>query len=98
GIFHLRNTYGALFAQDSMRLGSRTTFNFGARWDIMQPWYERNNQLQTIVPGQRSSVFPGASLGLVVPGDLGVARVLSSTTTGDFAPRVGVALAPCEQF
>jgi carboxypeptidase family protein/TonB-dependent receptor-like protein len=98
GVFHLQNKYGALFAQDSWRIGSRLTFNYGARWDLMQPWYERNDQIQTIVPGQQSVVFPGAPLGLVFPGDSGVARALSPTRYGNVAPRIGMAFAPNEKF
>src|SRR5207249_9656898 len=72
------------------------TFNYGVRWDVMQPWYERDNQIQTIVPGQQSVVFPGAPLGLVVPGDSGVARGLSPTRWGNISPRAGVAYAPSD--
>jgi carboxypeptidase family protein/TonB-dependent receptor-like protein len=98
GVFHLRNNYGALFAQDSWRIGSRLTLNYGVRWDVMQPWYERDNQIQTIVAGQKSVVFPGAPVGLVFPGDAGVARGLSPTRSGNVAPRVGLAYAPSETF
>jgi hypothetical protein len=98
GVFHLRNRYGALFAQDSWRVRPRLTLNYGLRWDVMQPWYERNNQIQTIVPGQQSMVFPGAPPGLVVPGDAGVSRGLSPTRWGNVAPRVGVAFAPTDAF
>ena len=96
GVFHLRNNYGALFAQDSWRVHPRVTFNYGLRWDVMQPWYERDNQIQTIIPGARSVVYPGAPAGLVVPGDSGVARGLSPTRWGNISPRIGVAYAPSE--
>jgi hypothetical protein len=56
GVFYLRNQYGGVFAQDSWRAKSNLTINYGVRWDIMAPWYERNNQIQTIVPGQQSAV------------------------------------------
>jgi hypothetical protein len=98
GIFHLQNNYGAAFAQDSWRIGSKITFNYGARWDIMQPWHERDNQIQTVVPGQQSVVYPGAPLGLVFPGDRGVSRGLSPTRWGNISPRIGVAYAPSEKF
>jgi outer membrane receptor protein involved in Fe transport len=94
GVFHLRNKYGALFAQDSWRAAPRVTLNYGLRWDVMQPWYERDNQIQTIVPGRQSAVFPGAPPGLVVPGDPGVARGLSPTRWGNLSPRLGIAYAP----
>ena len=97
GVFHLRNKYGALFAQDSWRANPKLTFNYGLRWDVMQPWYERDNQIQTIVPGQQSTIFPGAPLGLVVPGDTGVARGLSPTRWGNISPRLGFAYAPNEK-
>ena len=94
GIFHLRNKYGALFAQDSWRARSKMTVNYGLRWDVIQPWYERDNAIQTIVPGQQSTVYPQAPRGLVFPGDAGVARGLSPTRWGNFSPRVGMAYAP----
>ncbi|HEV3215261.1 MAG TPA: TonB-dependent receptor [Vicinamibacterales bacterium] len=97
GIFHLRNKYGALFAQDSWRVNPKVTLNYGLRWDVMQPWYERDNQIQTIVPGEQSVVFPGAPVGLVVPGDPGVARGLTPTRWGSLSPRIGVAIAPSER-
>jgi len=98
GIFNLRNKYGALFAQDSWRVTPRVTLNYGGRWDIVQPWYERNNQIQTVVPGQQSVVYPNAPLGLVFPGDAGISRGLSPTRWGNVAPRVGVAYAPSEKL
>src|SRR5438132_353885 len=83
-------------AFDALTMG--VTFNYGMRWDVMQPWYERDNQIQTIVPGQNSVVFPGAPLGLVVPGDPGIGRGLSPTRWDNVAPRVGIAYAPSEKF
>jgi hypothetical protein len=97
GVFHLRNKYGAVFAQDSWRVHPKVTLNYGLRWDVMQPWYERDNQLQTVIPGAQSVVFPGAPRGLVVPGDPGVARGLAPTRWGNLSPRVGVAFAPNEK-
>jgi len=97
GVFYLRNQYGGLFAQDSWRARSNLTVNYGVRWDIMAPWYERDNQIQTIVPGEQSQVYPGAPTGLVFPGDAGIARGLSPTRWGNISPRIGVAFAPNEK-
>ena len=83
GVFYLRNQYGGVFAQDSWRARSNLTINYGVRWDFMAPWYEQNNQIQTIVPGQQSVVYPDAPLGLVFPGDTGVARGLSPAQFGE---------------
>jgi hypothetical protein len=63
----------------------------------MAPWYEANNQIQTIVPGQQSVVYPNAPLGLVFPGDPGVARGLSPAQLHNLGPRLGVAYAPNER-
>jgi hypothetical protein len=94
GIFYLRNQYGGVFAQDSWRARSNVTVNYGLRWDIMAPWYERDNQIQTIVANQQSAVYPGAPLGLVFPGDTGISRGLSPTRFGNLSPRLGVAYSP----
>ncbi|MGD0732868.1 MAG: carboxypeptidase-like regulatory domain-containing protein [Terracidiphilus sp.] len=93
GSFYNRNLYMAAFAQDSWKLSSELTVNYGVRWDRIRPWLEKYNQLQTLVKGEQSEVFPGAPLGLVFPGDPGVPRSLAPARE-DFAPRAGVAYSP----
>ena len=65
----------AAFAQDSWKATSQLTVNYGVRWDRIRPWQEKFNQLQTLVKGEQSQVFPGAPQGLVFPGDPGVPRI-----------------------
>ncbi len=48
-------------------------------------------------PDQQSAVYPGAPLGLVFPGDTGIARGLSPTRFGNVSPRLGVAYSPNEK-
>ena len=91
--FYNRNLYMAAFAQDSWRATNHLTVNYGVRWDRIRPWSEKFNQLQTLVAGEQSQVFPGAPEGLVFPGDPGVADSLAPARN-DFSPRVGVAYAP----
>jgi hypothetical protein len=91
---HTRTRYLGLYAQDSWRANSNLTINYGLRWDVTSPWYEANGQLETIVPGLQSQLFPGAPLGWVFPGDPGVPSTLSPTRYNNFAPRIGVAWAP----
>jgi hypothetical protein len=92
--FYMRNQYGAIFAEDSWRVRPRLTLNYGVRWDVIMPWYEKYNQIQTLVPGEQSVVYPGAPTGLVFPGDPGVARSLAPVRWDDFSPRVGLAWSP----
>jgi hypothetical protein len=94
--FFLRNRYGGAFAQDSWRMRSNLTLNYGLRWDYMQPWYDKYDQIQTFVPGQQSVVYPGAPLGLVFPTDAGIPRTLSPARN-TFSPRIGLAYAPDER-
>ncbi len=91
--FYNRNVYMAAFAQDSWKATSQLTVNYGVRWDRMRPWSEKYNQLQTLVKGEQSQVFPGAPQGLVFPGDAGVPDSLSPARN-NFSPRAGIAWAP----
>ncbi len=92
--FYNRNKYVGAFAQDSWKLKSNLTLNYGLRWDVISPWYEKYNQLQTLVLGEQSRVYPGAPQGLVFPGDPGVPRTLAPTKYDSVAPRIGISYAP----
>ncbi|MGB9490406.1 MAG: carboxypeptidase regulatory-like domain-containing protein [Terriglobales bacterium] len=95
--FYNRDKYIGLFAQDSWRIRHDLTLNYGLRWDVISPWSEKYNQLQTLVLGEQSRVYPGAPAGLVFPGDYGVPRTLAPTKYDSFGPRVGIAYSPGEQ-
>ena len=92
--FYIRNKYAGLFAQDSWQARSNLTLNYGVRWDMLPPWREKYNQLQTFVLGQQSEVYPGAPKGMVFPGDRGVPSTLTPTAWANFSPRLGVAYSP----
>jgi Carboxypeptidase regulatory-like domain len=92
--FYGRNKYVGIFAQDSWRVTKNLTLNYGLRWDRIEPWYEKYNQISTFVPGQQSVVFPGAPAGILFPTDPGVSRTLAPPGNLDFAPRVGLAYSP----
>jgi hypothetical protein len=85
--------YFGLYAQDSWRAKSNLTFNYGLRYDVSPPWKEKYNQIQTLIPGEQSVVFPGSPLGWLYPGDPHVPSTLAPTTWNNFAPRLGVAYA-----
>jgi hypothetical protein len=86
-----RNFYLGFYGQDSWRVKSNLTFNYGLRYDVSAPWKEKYNQIQTLIPGEQSVVFPGSPTGWVFPGDPGVPSTLAPTRWNNFAPRLGVA-------
>ena len=91
--FYNRNLYLAAFVQDSWRATTQLTVNYGVRVDRIRPWDEKFNQLQTLVKGEQSQVFPGAPLGLVFPGDKSVPPSLAPARN-NVSPRIGLAWTP----
>jgi hypothetical protein len=94
-----RRNYMGVYGQDSWRAKPDLTLNYGLRYEIFQPWYEKSNQLSTTVLGAQSTVYPGAPSGLVFPGDQvsgfgTVPRTIARTPLGNFSPRFGLAYSP----
>lgn len=89
-----RNHYIGLYGQDSWRVRSNLTLNYGLRWDVSSPWSEEHNQIETLVPGKHSATFPGAPIGWVFAGDPGIPSTLAPIRYNNFAPRVGLAYSP----
>jgi hypothetical protein len=89
-----------LFAQDSWKIKSNLTLNYGLRWELNTPQADKGQRVQTFRPGQVSTIFPCSSdpsecpTGLVVPGDKGIPKGLTKTYYKSFAPRVGMAWSP----
>ena len=91
--YYPRHKYAAGFVQDGWRARHNLTLNFGVRWDLMQYWYEKYNQVPTFVLGQQSRVFTTAPVGIVYPGDTGIPRTLVPGRNR-FSPRLGLAWSP----
>ena len=91
--FYSRNKYAGAYAQDSWRLSPNFTLNYGVRWDRIEPWYEKYNQISTFAPGQQSATFPGAPAGILYPTDPGVDRTIAPPGE-EFSPRIGIAYSP----
>lgn len=92
--FYGRNKYVGIYGQDSWRVKQNLTLNYGLRWDRIEPWYEKYNQIATFEAGKQSVVFPGAPAGILYPTDPGVSRTLAPPGNLDFAPRLGLAYSP----
>ena len=92
--FHQRSNYAGVYAQDSWRITSHLTFNYGVRWDLLVPWVEANNYTGTLIAGEQSVVFPSAPAGYVFPGDPGIPNTIASTRYDNFSPRLGLAWSP----
>jgi hypothetical protein len=72
-----RNTALYLFVQDSYKLKTNLTLNYGLRWELNTPFYDNGNRLQTFRAGQATTQYPcwlsqenAGNLGLN-PGDCG---------------------------
>ena len=81
------------YAQDEWRVGNRLTFNYGLRYERINPFTEVEDRLNAFVPGVQSQVRPDAPVGLLFPGDAGVGKGIAQSYDA-FMPRVGVAWDP----
>ena len=91
--YYIRHKYAGGFAQDSWRLRPNLNLNYGVRWDLMEYWSEKYNQIPTFMPGEQSVVYPNALPGLVYPTDPGVPTTLVPSSNR-FSPRLGIAWSP----
>jgi hypothetical protein len=87
----LRGQAFNLYAQDTWKVSSRVTVNYGLRYEVPSPYTEIHNYQNLWIPGRQSVVIPSAPEGLLYPGDPGVPRGLIPTDRVAFAPRVGLA-------
>ncbi|MEI9815394.1 MAG: carboxypeptidase regulatory-like domain-containing protein [Acidobacteriota bacterium] len=91
--FYGRHKYAGAFIEDTWRVRPNVTLTLGTRWELMQYWSEKYNQIPTFVLGQQSQVFTTAPAGLVYPTDKGVPNTLVPQGNR-WAPRIGIAYAP----
>jgi len=82
---NIRNTGVYLFAQDSWKIKSNVTLNYGLRWELNTPYVDTKNRIETFRPGQVTTQYPcwlsqqgantinsGAGSIVVSPGDCGL--------------------------
>ena len=54
----VRSTSVYLFAQDSWKIKSNVTLNYGLRWETNTPLTDTGKKVQRFNPGQNSTIFP----------------------------------------
>jgi hypothetical protein len=95
----LRSWIMSFYVQDTFKVSSRVTFNYGVRWEptFADPdKYGRGTSfsLAGFLAGQRSTVYPNAPAGLFFKGDPGIPDAMWNGKMTNFAPRVGLVWNP----
>ena len=79
------------YAQDTFKLNRRVTLTYGVRWEPYFGVHSATNSFVTFKPGQASTEFPTAPVGLVTPGDQGIPANLTGDKWANIGPRASVA-------
>ncbi len=91
----IRSRSLAVFAQEEWHLSRRLVLTLGVRYEYHQPKYDREDRSFSLLRGARSTVFTGAPIGLLFPGDYPRSpRGANFPDRNDWAPRFGFAWDP----
>ena len=66
---NLKGTKWGFFAQDNWRVSQKLTLNLGVRWDPFFPYWDREGRVVCFAPGQKSTRYPNAPVGLIYGGE-----------------------------
>jgi len=86
-----------MFVQDSWKATRSLTLNYGLGYQIDTPFnnsWDGGLAMDCLRPGQQSTVFPSAPVGLVFPGDPTCSSSGYYSHYDNFAPRFGFAYSP----
>src|SRR5215831_14188178 len=99
--FYERQFYDSIYAQDTWKLHSRLTLNYGLRWEpYLSPYNNRGENehfdFGLFAQNVHSKVFTNGPAGLVFPGDPQYAsgKYINGPVWDKFFPRVGLAWDP----
>jgi hypothetical protein len=97
GVINARAYEYYAYFQDQWKVSRNLTLTLGSGYQIDTPYH--NNQFggkdfNCFIPGEQSTVFPTAPLGLVYPGDPGCNNAGTTTRYDHVAPRAGFAWSP----
>jgi outer membrane receptor protein involved in Fe transport len=87
-----KSTYG--FGQDEWHVRKNLVITAGLRYEFNSPKYDTQGRSFSVIPGEQSTRFPNAPLGLVFPGDRGAPTGVNFPDKKNFAPRLGFAWDP----
>ncbi len=90
----LRSFYLGIYGEDSWRVSSNLTVNYGIRYDVTPYWSDAHNRNPVVLLGKQSTQFPTAPEGYLFPGDAGVPIHMANIRYNNFAPRFGLAYSP----
>ncbi|MEO8737011.1 MAG: carboxypeptidase regulatory-like domain-containing protein [Edaphobacter sp.] len=82
-----------IYGQDQFKVAPKLTATLGMRWDPNTPAHVAGGRGAVYIPGQQSTRYPNAPLGLVFPGDTGITDTLYNASYSYFEPRIGIAWA-----
>ncbi len=89
------------YFQDSYKVTSKLTINYGLGWQVDTPLVNQHFgklAFNCFRPGQQSTIFPTAPLGLDFPGDAGCSDSGYYTHDMHPAPRFGFAYSPADKW
>ncbi|HXH50840.1 MAG TPA: TonB-dependent receptor [Terriglobia bacterium] len=95
-----RSEYSSLYLQDSYKVRSNLTVNYGLRWEASTFFRDKLNRdpaacrIQAINFGVQSTIYPTAPQGWLCPGDPGIASGIAPNDYNNFGPRLGIAYSP----
>ena len=99
--FYSRQYYASLYVQDSWKVTSRLTINYGVRWEPYLSIFLKHDQVENVsaslfAAGYKGSVFTNAPAGLVVGGDphYPCGSSIDCNDWHKFLPRLGLAYDP----
>jgi hypothetical protein len=85
------------YAQDNWKVNQKLTINYGAGYQIDTPIVNSHfggEDLNCFIPGQQSTVFPTAPVGIDYPGDPGCTKSGYHSHYDHIGPRFGFAYSP----
>jgi Carboxypeptidase regulatory-like domain len=90
---NLNNLYPAreAYFQDSIKLSPRLNIMLGVRWEPYLGVREADGLITAFRPGQQSTIFPLAPVGLVAAGDAGISKSTNPSRLWEFGPHISLA-------